>query len=102
MLGFVRDLGLDLAGLDLDALEGQVQDLAPAERLNRVLEAAREARVLPPDVDLAHFARLFQVFCGNEEAPVRAPQKRNCIVEALTVHVDLEEHFAYFRARHRG
>ncbi|HSK77828.1 MAG TPA: amino acid adenylation domain-containing protein [Thermoanaerobaculia bacterium] len=71
MLGFARDLGFDLSGLDLDALLGQVQGLAPAERLSRILEAAKEARLLPPDVDLAHFAQLFQIFRGNVQAMLK-------------------------------
>jgi thioesterase domain-containing protein len=68
LLGFARDLELDLTGLDLDALGVTLASLAPAERLSHVLAAAKEARVLPPDVDIARFGRLFEVFRSNARA----------------------------------
>ncbi|HVR96715.1 MAG TPA: thioesterase domain-containing protein, partial [Thermoanaerobaculia bacterium] len=68
LVGFARDLGIQVNGFSLDRLAPELRDLDPEQRLNRLLEEARQARLLPPDMDLPRLRRSFQVFQRNVEA----------------------------------
>jgi thioesterase domain-containing protein len=58
--GFVRHLGIDGALVDPSA--------PPADRLRAAWQAARAADVIPPDLELDRFGRLWRVFRANVAA----------------------------------
>jgi len=64
------DLALDL-GLPLNQIafeRDRFEQLEPDERLAYVLEEAKRAGVVPPDIELIQVRHLFQVFKSNVQA----------------------------------
>ena len=79
LFDFAADLGIPLNGLDgLDGLDGpldglisstnHLSSLAADEQLAQLLKAAKNAHLLPPDIDVAYARRLFEVFRNNARA----------------------------------
>ncbi|MET0399319.1 MAG: non-ribosomal peptide synthase/polyketide synthase [Longimicrobiaceae bacterium] len=66
LAGFARHLEIPLERIALS--HDELLALAPAERLRRAWEAARDAGVVPSDVDLAHFRPLWEVYRANAGA----------------------------------
>ncbi|HEV2733980.1 MAG TPA: amino acid adenylation domain-containing protein, partial [Longimicrobiaceae bacterium] len=60
---FARHLEIPLERIAVS--QEELRALAPGERLRRAWEAARDARAVPSDVDLAHFRPLWEVFRAN-------------------------------------
>ncbi|HEX8921435.1 MAG TPA: amino acid adenylation domain-containing protein [Pyrinomonadaceae bacterium] len=66
MSNFAADLGLTLEHLEVSLDELLRRE--PDQQLAYVLEIAREANILPPDLDLSDVRRLYQVFKANVRA----------------------------------
>jgi len=66
LTAFALDLGLPLRRIKLDWVH--LEQLAPNEQLNSILEQAKQADLLPADTDPAHMPLLFQVFRSNAYA----------------------------------
>jgi thioesterase domain-containing protein len=64
---FAQDLG-SLLGKELSISVAQVQELELDAQLTYILEQAKTAKVLPPELELAQIRRLFQVFQANIQA----------------------------------
>jgi thioesterase domain-containing protein len=65
LTGFAQDLGL---ALDQINLHSRAQPETLNEQLSFLLERARQANALLPDLDLAQFGRLFRVYQANVRA----------------------------------
>ncbi|HEX8351278.1 MAG TPA: AMP-binding protein, partial [Pyrinomonadaceae bacterium] len=63
LLSFARHTGLDPEHFGVS--REQVARLGGGERLGHVLELAKAADLLPPDIGLAHVSRLWEVFEAN-------------------------------------
>jgi thioesterase domain-containing protein/acyl carrier protein len=66
LAGLAMDLGLRLDRLPID--REHLQRLAPDDRLAYLLEEAKQARAVPPDLELAQLRRLFDVYRSNARA----------------------------------
>jgi amino acid adenylation domain-containing protein/non-ribosomal peptide synthase protein (TIGR01720 family) len=64
---FIRDLGGQFAK-NLAVSHDELRRLGPDKGLHHILEQARKANVLPPDVGLMQVQRLLQVFKANTRA----------------------------------
>jgi thioesterase domain-containing protein len=79
---FAQHMGIPTDRIAVEAQE--ILALNPAERLQHAWEAARAADALPPDLDLARFESLWNVFKHNVEA-VRRYHPGRCAAEILVV-----------------
>jgi acyl transferase domain-containing protein/thioesterase domain-containing protein/acyl carrier protein len=66
VLDFVRDLGLSPERIV--GASNQLLQLEPDDQLHYILEQARAAHLLPPDVDLLQLRRFFRIFKTNAMA----------------------------------
>jgi thioesterase domain-containing protein len=66
LFSFARDLGLTDGWVGSEGVE--LTHLDPAEQLTRLLEQAKRANLLPPDITNAAALRLYQVFRNNAHA----------------------------------
>jgi thioesterase domain-containing protein len=88
LINFAQDMGISLDGLELSP--EQVAELQLDERLIKILEEAKKADLIPPEVELADVRNLFKVFKANVGAMY------NYTPEPLDVRVTLlraSEHF---------
>jgi amino acid adenylation domain-containing protein len=70
LVALARDLG-GMFGRDIGISHQALEDLSPEARLDHILECARRADVLPPDVTPATLRRIAEVFQGNLEGYFR-------------------------------
>ncbi|HEU0080087.1 MAG TPA: thioesterase domain-containing protein, partial [Longimicrobiaceae bacterium] len=82
LASFVLHLGLAPEQIPLSAEEAA--SLAPGERLRRAWEAAREADLVPGDLGLARFERLWSVFRANVAAAA-AYRPEPCAADLLLI-----------------
>ncbi len=80
LAGFARHLEIPLERIAVS--QEELLALAPAERLQRAWEVARDAGVVPSDVDLAHFRPLWEVFRANDGA-IREYAGGTCAADLL-------------------
>jgi amino acid adenylation domain-containing protein len=66
LASFARHLEIPLERIAVS--QEELEALAPGERLQRAWEAASGAQVIPPEVGLAHFRPLWNVFSANVRA----------------------------------
>jgi thioesterase domain-containing protein len=88
LINFAQDMGISLDGLELSP--EQFAELELDERLIKILEEAKKADLIPPEVELADVRNLFKVFKANVGAMY------NYTPEPLDVRVTLlraSEHF---------
>jgi thioesterase domain-containing protein/acyl carrier protein len=82
---FARDLAA-MQGQDVQVSADELRAIPAGERLARMLESAREAGLLPPEVDLDEARHLFDVFQGVQGAlrgsPVQAGPVRATLFQA--------------------
>jgi amino acid adenylation domain-containing protein len=70
LVALARDLG-GMFGRDIGISHQVLENLLPEARLDHILECARRADVLPPDVTPATLRRIVEVFKGNLEGYFR-------------------------------
>jgi len=124
LAGLAGDLGLQLDRISFD--RERLQRLESDERLEYLLEGAKQRKVVPPDLELAQLRRIFHVFKSNAQAmmtylprtysgPItlfRASERRQTIEESLgwsrfaaenlTVHEVSGDHFSMVREPNVG
>ncbi|NMG20605.1 SDR family NAD(P)-dependent oxidoreductase, partial [Brasilonema bromeliae] len=88
---FAQDLG-SLLGKELVVSLAQLQELELDAQLTYILEQAKTAIVLPPELELAQIRRLFQVFQANIQARLRyRPQPYTGSIVLFCASVQPEE-----------
>jgi amino acid adenylation domain-containing protein len=100
LAAFARDLGLSAAQLEAAAPRARAA-AGLAARLALLLEVAREAGALPPDLEVAQIGRLFAEFRRNVEAMARyAPRPFGGSTHLLVAGDSPDSPFAAARAWH--